>query len=345
MIRNVATVAGIMALAASTLLADFSYQETTKITGGAIVAAMKVAGVFSKTARQAGEPMQSTVAVKGDRLVHRNSLRATVIDLSSQTITSIDLQKKTYSVMTFDEMKQALQQMSDKMNQSKAKGKGEMKFKVSASNTGKTKQVAGYEAKEMVLKMTMEGSDQESGQKGSMVITADTWIAPQVPGYAEGRNFYRRMGEKLNWTPGGGMFMNRPDVAEGMAEVYKESAKLDGIPVFQTMTMGGEGTATVDRSDQPPAAQQQQQKSDKPSVGGALGSALGGRFGLGRKKSPQPEEQQPAPANQGDSAAAAGVLMEMTTEMNGFSAGAVDPAQFDVPAGFKKVESEMKRMQ
>ena len=79
------------------------------------------------------------------------------------------------------------------------------------------------------------------------------------------------------------MFANRPDVQQGMAEVYKESAKLDGMPVFQTTVMGAEGTAPVDRSDQPQGGQAQQQ-SDKPSVSSAVGNALGGRFGLGRKK-------------------------------------------------------------
>ena len=36
--------------------ADFQYTETTKITGGAAVGAMKFAGVFSKDARQAARP-------------------------------------------------------------------------------------------------------------------------------------------------------------------------------------------------------------------------------------------------------------------------------------------------
>src|SRR5207249_1492315 len=63
--RRLGIIAGITAVAASTMLADFSYQETTKITGGALVSAMKVVGVFSKQARQLGEPMQSTVSIKG----------------------------------------------------------------------------------------------------------------------------------------------------------------------------------------------------------------------------------------------------------------------------------------
>ena len=341
MLGKLATITGITVMAASTMLADFSYQETTRITGGALVSAMKVAGVFSKQARQANEPVQSTVAVKGDRMVHRSAMHATIVDLASETITTIDLEKKTYYVMTFDQMKQMLEQMQKNMQQQRPNGdQTEMKFKVSADSTGQAKQVNGFDAKELILKMEMEGTDQKSGQTGSMVVTADTWIAPSVPGYSEVRDFHRRMAEKLHWTPNGNMFMNRPDVAEGMAELYKESAKLDGIPVFQTTTMGAAGTAPADGSNPQPAAQQA--PADKPSVGGALGGALGSRFGLGRRKSQDSQAQAAAPASS-SGGSASGALLVMTTEMTDFSANAVDASQFEVPAGFQKIEPPMPR--
>src|SRR5664280_3364845 len=195
-LKKVVTIAGIMTLAGSSLLADFTYQETSTITGGMMMSMMKIAGAFSKQAR---EPIQATVAVKGDRMVHRTAAHASVIDLSSGTITSIDFQKKQYSVMTFEEMKQMMEQMSQKAQKGQKGDKGEMKFKVSANATGKSKQVAGFEAKEMVMKMEMEmeATDKDSGQsqKGGMTVTTDMWIAPGVPGYQEVRDFHKRMAE------------------------------------------------------------------------------------------------------------------------------------------------------
>ena len=332
MFKKAVTFLGILTLAGSPLLADFTYQETSTITGGMMASMMRLAGVFSKQAR---EPIQSTVAVKGDRMMHRSANHASIIDLGSQTITSIDMQKKQYSVMTFDEMKQMLDQMSQKMKQN---DKGEMQFKVSANNTGKTQQVAGFEAREMVLKMELEGTDKQSGQTGSMVITTDMWIAPVVPGYSEVRDFYKRMAEKLNWAPGGNMFMANPQVSQGMAEVYKEIAKLDGMPVLQYVTMGAEGTAPAG-GEQPQAAAPPPQQQSKPSVGDALGSALGGRFGLGRKKQAPPQDQPPA---ENTGSAGSGSLLEMKTEMSGFSSSAVDVGQFSVPAAFKKVEPDKR---
>jgi hypothetical protein len=312
---------------------------------------MKIAGAFNKQAR---EPIQSTVAVKGDMMVHRTATHASVIDLAAGTITSIDFQKKQYSVMTFEEMKQMMEQMSQKMQKN---DKAEMKFKVSANATGKSKQVSGFEAKEMIMKMEMEGTDKDSGQKGGMTVTTDMWIAPGVPGYQEVRNFQRRMAEKLNWTPGGNMFMSNPQVSQGMAEVYKEVAKLDGMPVQQLISMGmagqpaaagspPEGSAAP--SQQPAAQPQQQQQSPPPqSIGGALGGALGSRFGLGRKK---PAADQPAaapanaPASGSQPSGAPGSLLEMTTELGSFSSNSADASLFAVPAGFKKVDSDVKKM-
>jgi hypothetical protein len=324
-------------------LADFTYQETSTITGGAMASMMRLAGVFSKQAR---EPIQSTISVKGDRMLHKSANHASIIDLSAGTITSIDLQKKQYSVMTFEEMKQMLEQMAQKMKQN---DKGEMNFKVSANATGKTKQVAGLDAKEMVMTMEMEAKDKESGQKGGMTVISDMWLAPGVAGYQEVREFHKRMAEKINWTPGGNMFMANPQVSQGMAEVYKEASKVDGVPVQQIITMGAAGTLPTDGSA--PAPQQQKPAAERPSVGSALGGALGGRFGLGRKKSSSSDQAPPSDGSggqnaegQGGGGQSAGSLLEMTTELSSFSSNAVDASQFEVPAGFKKVDNELKRM-
>lgn len=338
MIRKLAMIAGVLLIPCSTLLADFSYEETSTITGGAVASMLKVVGVFSKKAR---EPIHSTIAVKGDKMMHRTADNASIIDLGAQTITSVDFRKKTYSVMTFEQMKQMLEQMSQSAKQNN-QGQGQVQFKVSANSTGATRQIAGFDAKEMLVKMEMDATDQQTGQTGGMLITSDMWIAPAVSGYDEVRSFYRRMAEKLNWTPGGNMFMSNPQVSEGMAEVYKEMSKVDGMPVEQMISMGGTGQPTSSSGGQGQAQpEQQQQQQEKPSIGGALGGALGGHFGLGRKKKTQPQEDQSQA--QGSQTQSAGSLLEMKTEMSGFSAAAVDGSQFTVPAGFKQVEPDSRR--
>jgi hypothetical protein len=158
------------------------------------------------------------------------------------------------------------------------------------------------------------------------------------------------MGEKLAFNPGGGMFMSSPEASKNMGELYKEIGKLDGIPVLQTISMGGMGqpgsgdaSAQQGSGSQQQQQQQQQQQAARPSLGGALGGALGGKFGLGRKKQ-QDDQGSAGQSSQQQSQANGnpGSLMEATTEMSGFSSDPVDDSTFAVPAGFKKVENRKK---
>jgi hypothetical protein len=93
--------------------------------------------------------------------------------------------------------------------------------------------------------MTME-MDGKSG----MTMTSDMWVAPKIAGYDEVRDFHRRMALKVNWAPGGGMpMMGRPEMAKGMAEIAKESAKMDGVPVLHVMKIGGMAAGEAAQGD------------------------------------------------------------------------------------------------
>ena len=326
----------VVSLCACTLRADFSYQETSRVTGGALAGAMKVAAVFSKEARG---PIQTTVMVKGDRLAHLSATHGSIIDLSKETITNIDFQKKTYTVMTFAEMQQMMEQAQQKMKNAKARQKenpdaADVKFKVSVDGTGQTKEISGLAAKEMLLKAEMEATDTSTGQSGSVVVTMDMWLAPKVPGYEEVAEFHKRMGQKMKWTPGQNP-MIRPEMNQGMTKLSEEAAKLEGMPVYSTMRMGGAG---MQAQAAQPGAQPAEQPKQGPSAGSAVGNALGGRFGLGRRK-PQQEQQQSGGQSQGQGQDASGLMMEMVTETGNFSAAPVDSAKFEVPAGFKQVDA------
>ena len=274
---------------AACLFADFSYQQSTKITGGAMAGMMNIAGAFAKQAR---EPNTSTVAVKGNRMVHVSARQATITDLEKETITTVHFDQKTYSVMTFEQMKQTMEQASSRMASARGKEAGDgqkpdVNFHIAMKDTGQKKNVAGFDTHEMIMTLEMEGAD-KGGNKGAMTMTSDMWLAPKIAGYDEVRDFHRRMAQKLNWTPGGGMpMMGRPEMAKGLAEIAKESAKLDGVPVLQVMKMGG----------------------GMPGGDGAPGDASAS-------------------------------LMEMTTELSGFSSAPVDVAKFEVPADFKQVEPQ-----
>ncbi|MFL6350648.1 MAG: hypothetical protein ACJ74Z_02185 [Bryobacteraceae bacterium] len=367
-VRSVAT-AILACCAVPCLYADFSYQQTTRVTGGAMVGMMKFAGAFSKDARKAMDPIKSTTSIKGNRMVHRTADSASVIDLDKETITEINYAKKTYSVATFAQIKQAMDQMAEKAREQKGNSteqKGtsgeqvDMHFDVKVNDTGQSKVINGNNAHRMIMTMTMQGADAKSGAKGGIDMTTDMWIAPQVSGYEEVRHFYRRMSEKLEWTPGANpIMMSRPDMARAMAQLYKEGVKLDGMPVYETIKMGGkmEGSPNASGSESQSESQSQRQASrdsapPPTSVTGALGAALGGRlggFGHHKKQAAPPDSDSNAPAGpagSGNAAAtgpnsASGSLIEMTTEVLSYSSGPADAAGFEVPSGFSQVQEPL----
>lgn len=76
--------------------ADFKYIQSSKMTGGAMVSMMKVAGVFSKQAREAREPVVSTEYVKGRKMRRDGGDgQSTIIDLDGRQIINIDNTKHT----------------------------------------------------------------------------------------------------------------------------------------------------------------------------------------------------------------------------------------------------------
>ena len=331
-LRKLIPLASLACFTATGLYADFSYDQTSKITGGALATMMKVVGVFSKSAR---EPVRTSVVVKGDRMAHLSADSATIIDLANENITEVNFKQKSYSVLTFAQMAQALDQMAKKTAKESG-GKAEMSFKASVKESGQTRQISGLATREVILTMIMEGTDKESGEKGSMTVTANMWLAKDVPGYGEVLAFNRRMAQKLAWMPGSNaLAQGRGDLAKAFGDLQKESAKLEGVPVLQTVSMGG----AADGQPSGQAAAKKEEPRESPSIGGAL-KGLGGLGGLGRRKKEEPKKEEP-PAAATSSSGGAPSLLEMTTETVNFSSGAVDASKLQVPAGFRQVENEM----
>lgn len=340
--------------------ADFTYTETTQITGGSLVAMMKMAGAVSKQARQAAEPIVSTVMIKGNRMIRINPQHTEIVDLDRETITDIDHAKRQYTVMTFAQMKQqmdaAMQKAKEKQKSDDSAANTDVKFRVNVRNTGATKDVSGLNASEAILTMAVDATDKASGQTGALAITNDMWLAPDIPGYEEARDFYKRYATKLGVVFSGGitqsMLAMQPGAGQGLADMVKEMSKLKGIPVLQVMRMGttANGAPLPAASEAPlpapsaspamPSASEIAQESATSAIAGKLG--LGGFSGFGRKKKADTPAAAPAsdPA-QGTAPPAAAVLIESNTEMTSFSQASVDASKFDVPAGYKQVEAKL----
>ncbi len=255
---------GLSLLLPTAALADFQYQETTQITGGALIGMMKFASHFSKQAKDVGAPVVSSVYVQGNRMARFDPQTIQIIDLDAETITSVDLQKHTYTRMTFEQMRQQFEQAVQQAKAQQAKQQTtapqpqqqpenvQLSFKVNVRNTGSTKQVSGVDANESILTMEMIGTDTTNGQKGAFAITNDMWMAPEIPGYDELRDFQKKLAVKMGEAfSGSGLSATltamQPAAAEGMSDMVNEMSKLKGIPVEQIMRMGATANGSLCR--------------------------------------------------------------------------------------------------
>lgn len=304
---------------------------------------------FMPGAGKLREPQISTVAVQGNRMIHKSALQTSIIDVDKRTITTINTEKRTYSVMTFDQMKQAMEQASAKMQNSKQPGSPDLSIEANIQQTGQTRNIAGYDTKEAVLTMSMTMTDPRTSQSGAMAIKMDIWVAPDVAGYSDVRDFYKRMAKELDWMPGGMALLNRPDMARAISKMMAQGGAVDGTPIEEIITMrpaGAPGSPDTAAPQQTTTANPTQNNSQQ-SPSEAIASALGGRFGgFGRKKkSSSPQSAAPAPAQDAvpPSSSGEGSLIEMTMENSNFSAAPVSSALFEIPAGFREVPPDMPR--
>jgi hypothetical protein len=321
--------------------ADFQYTETSKITGGAAVGAMKFAGVFSKDARQATQGTTSTISFKGNKMRREDNLgQVEIIDLDARKITHIDSKKKTYSEMTFDEMRAQMEEARKKAAEQQAKhNKDQANVKIVPKvqvtpGTG-TKKLLDYTAKEMKVRVDMEMTSDDpkaKGQAANMWVNSDSWIAP-VKGYDEVKRFYMRLAKELDWVPGAVLGAN-PQISPAMVEYRKSAAALNGMPLLSMVSVGMAGQAGA------PAASGQSSDDKKQSSGNPITSGIGGIFGRKKKKDDAAQQDNGSASSSATSAGTPGSLMDTTMEVTSVSTSAVDASLFQIPEGYKQVQAK-----
>lgn len=351
--NRILSLAAVAALSVSAALgADFTYTQRTEITGGSMKQMMSMLGRFAKGIN---EPQTSTVYLKGGKMATHMPKNISIMDAEAGTMTSIDLDRKEYSVITFEEMLASMKKMSEKMQGNKD-ASAKMNMKVSLDDKGAGRTVAGVATRNMLMKIDTDTTvvDKKTGKEATMTSTIENDMhLGKTAGSEAFREFARHMQGKfpLQQIPMQALMQGGVDV-DGLKEAGKKMSEVDGFPLFTITRMINAGMPGM-----PPPQQQQQpsarEEQPKPSAGDAVAGALGGRLGrfggFGRKPKEEPKKPEPAPepapaAGAAPAAPAANVLLEMTTEVLSFNNGAVNPSVFAVPAGFKEVENPMKKM-
>ncbi len=231
----------LVSAAAGCLLADASYSETVKYEGGTLVEMLRgmangpMGKMMGGRMGQAFQDQTYTVYLKGNKMARIGSINSTITDLDAGTITNIDNTKKTYSVTTFEEMKQATAEMQKRMKT----GDMNLDFDVKVDKTGNTKTIDGQTATEYLMTLTAKdaGSGKEAG--AGMKVVSHVWMVPTEPGASEIRAYYKKIASQYKDALGGGGGPMMGGASRGMAAASAQLANMDGVSVENHMEVSG----------------------------------------------------------------------------------------------------------
>lgn len=315
--------------------AEVKTEERTRIDfPGALGGIMKVFG-----GKAAKEGVVNKVALKGNRKMTTNEDTAELIDLTEEKVYQIDLKKKTYTVLTFAQMKQ---QMEDAM----AKAKTEVAAQPSApkpdptspptekpdiaidfklQESGQKKTINGFDCHEVVATVTVRQKD-KTADDGAMLLTTSMWMTPQIAAMKELQDFDRRFAEKLLLPVSreaveqmGPAMATYPGLGVAIGKLDVEKVKMDGTAVLTVMRFEAVGNPDQTATAKPAPAEQPKQSAIPTSVGGLLG-------GFGKKPAPKTEET---------STSKPGAIMSSNHELVSVSTS-VSESDVSIPAGFKE---------
>jgi hypothetical protein len=342
----VALAAGVVMTSVPVIRADVKTDERAQVRFEGLLG--KMAGLFG--GRAAREGVKTTVAVRGDRKASLTDQTGQIVDLKEEKIYDLDLRRKTYKVTTFAELRRQMEEAQRKAAEDMKKAQAEaqsqpapagdttaaqdgrqMDVDFDLKETGQKKTINGFDARQIVMTITMREKGKTLEQSGGMVLTSDIWMTPAIKAMKEVADFDLRYTKALAGPMIAGASPDQmaaaiamyPMMKDAIARMRAENVKMDGTAVQTTTRIDA-----VQSAEQQAAAQQQQrdQQQNSGSSSGVVGGLLGG---LGRRMANR--------GNSNDTQQTPGraTFMTITSEILSVATTVAD-ADLAVPAGFKE---------
>jgi hypothetical protein len=300
------------AFTATLCLADANVQEKTQVhLGGAIGG---IANAFGGRATHEG--ITSNTFVKGDRRARMTEGSGEIVDLAAEKVYHLDLGRKTYTVETFDEIRQRFEDEKARAEKRSARAeKGgekpqgpEYDVDIDVKDTGQKQTINGYDTHEVVTTITVHEKGKSIEKAGASIFKADMWIGPRIKELREIGDFDRRYYQKLYGKEFGGADMQQMAMLIATNPMFAKASKafadkrmsFDGTPIRSILTF--EAVAGTEQQ-------------------AGIGSALGGLMKRASRK------------RDSDSGPQRSTLFDSTNEILKASATATS-SDVAIPAGF-----------
>lgn len=311
------------ALTSAVCLADANVEQKTQVHFGGVVGG--IINVFGGKATREG--LTSTTVVKGNRkLTTTGTSSGEIVDLGEEKIYHLDFDRKTYKVVTFDELRKQFEEQKERAAKDESRSTGkkegpEYEVDVDVKETGQRQEINGFNTKQVIVTVTTHEKGKKLEQSGGVVLTSDMWMGPRIAAMKEIADFDRRYFEKLYGSTFGAAEMQQmavlmatnPAFGKAMKTFASKKSSLDGTAIKTTLTV--EAVASAD--------QKASEGESDPSLSAA--SAIGGLL-----KRAQARRQEKSGAEPGRSR-----LMDSTVEVMK-ATGSASSSDVALPAGFKE---------
>jgi len=336
MTKRVSTLSALVLGVAALCQADARVERKTTVKfGGAI------GGVLNRLGGKATkEGVVETTTVKGMRRASLSASAGEIVDLREEKIYQRDLDDKTYTVVTFAELRRqaegarnsgsdsdggdtATREESRPADKRQEKAP-EYEVDFDVDETGARENINGFDTRQVVWTLSVRPKGQTLEAGGGVVLLADMWMGPRIAAVKEVEDFEVRYGQKLYGTTVSAADMRQmaavmaanPAMGTAMKKLQEKRVNTDGTAIRATLTFDAVA---------PPGQAGAEAEENRPSPARAIGGLMGR---LKRKK-----DDDAAPAASATNANRKTVFTSTTEIVK--ATGTAAPAEVAIPAGFK----------
>jgi hypothetical protein len=325
---TVAAAAAAALLTASVALADVAIEHRLSVEGTGLMSAGNMSGTTWTTISGDRSRTDSDIQLQSHvaRLLAHRAVGPTaeIIRLDEGKIERLDVTRRQYTEITFEDMKARLRKEIDKaqggresqepMDDSKCEW---LDPKVDVRRSGEKATYAGFEGERFTIIASQPCTDRQTGATCEVALGLDEWLAPKFTASAEADRFHHAYAQKigLDLTSGRGGYGGGGDISDRARSIFgrysgiwreiaSKARDAEGYPVKMSFAFG---------------------------IGGARC----------KNASPLPDPGRPQPASPASILPGGLVpIVTLSSEVLSVSTASVSPAVFEVPSDFKKLERQ-----
>lgn len=334
MMRRMRLFAGFLFLAglvvsASAAHADLTMKETTVIKGLPMVGDVTTHGtVMVSGDRQRQETSTEMSGMMARMMAGGGQESVEIVRLDKDLTWSLNTKEKTYTEVTFQQIRDLMQGMDAEMEDALDEYEdedGDVELKIDVRKTGRKKQIAGYDTEEVVVTVEGDAEDEDTGEivRSRWIVTM--WMARDAKGLSEVEDFNKAMVGKMGFAADGAdQFASLLSAyAGGLKAMTNAMDDIEGIPLETHMQIEVEGEESEDQTSAGIDI------GDQGGVAGAIGKRLLG----GRGRDTEPKAEGPTASAEGFR-----IVMHSTTVVTEVSTSAVPASMFEIPEGYRRAD-------